>query len=63
MQFSNVIEESKVSNEDSLLNYKNDENDECNEGPVWPRFKDTSLDRITTFAVKHNVDLNTNSHQ
>ena len=56
MQFSNVIEESKVSNEDSLLNNKNDENDECNEGPVWPRFKDTSLDRITTFAVKHNVE-------
>lgn len=56
MQFSNVIEESKVSNEDSLLNNKDDENDECNAGPVWPRFKDTSLDRITTFAVKHNVE-------
>ena len=49
------IEESKVSNEDSLLNNKDDEN-ECNEGLVWPGFKDTSLDRITRFAAKHNVE-------
>ena len=50
------IEESKLSNEDSLLKKKDDENDECNEGPLWPGFKDTSLDRITRFAARHNVE-------
>ena len=64
MQFSNIIEESKVSfgltnklekrlssNEDSSLNDEDDENDEGNEGQVGPGFKDTSLDRITRFAA------------
>ena len=52
MQFSNVTEESMVSNEDSLLNNEDDEKDECNEGPVGPGFKDTSLDRITRFTAE-----------
>ena len=64
-QFSNMIEESKVSfgltntlekrlssNEDSSLNDKDNQNDEWNEGPVGPGFKDTSLDRIARFAAK-----------
>ena len=49
---SNEIEESKVSNEDSSLNDEGDENDECNEGPVGPGFKDISLDKITRFTAK-----------
>ena len=54
MQFSNEIEESKVSNEDSSLNDEDDENDECNEGPVGPGFKEYRW--IKDLPPKNNVE-------
>ena len=53
---TNKLEKRLSSNEDSSLNDENDENEKRNEGPVGSGFKDTSLDRITRFAAKHNVE-------
>ena len=49
---TNTLEKRLSSNEDSSLNDKDNQNDECNEGPVGPGFKDTLLDRIARFAAK-----------